>query len=393
MVIGILNLPKIYDLYSFSKEIGLSTTIIYLLSKQTYRYYSSVAIPKKKKGSMRQLNIPSFSMRVVQNWIKKNILDNIPISNSAMAFRKGKNYGIRKNAELHKENEFILKIDFKDFFWSINKEKVFSVFKSVGYNNTISEILTNICTYNGSLPQGGVTSPSISNIVCTKLDSRLEGLSSIRNITYSRYADDLIFSSNDEILLKKAKKVICEIINDEGFNVNNDKVRFISPQTRKSITGLLIVKNNVIVPREIKRKVRAMIHKMIVSTDYSDIDKIRGYIAYISSIESDYFEKIKTYIENMVNKEQYRVFEDIVNIYNKNKIIMKSIDMDLVNIESCIEQDEYGLYEYNVAEEYYAERRKFLKKNYSDKVKELDILYKDIQTESIQVEDINDVFF
>lgn len=382
MVLGILNLPKIYDLNSFSRVIGLSTTIIYLLSKETNRYYNSRFIPKKKKGSVRQLDIPSFSMRIVQNWIKRNILDSIPISNSAMAFRKGKNYGIKKNAELHKENEYILKIDFENFFGNISREKVFYAFKSVGYNNTISDILTNICTYNESLPQGAVTSPSISNIVCKMLDSRLEGLASKRNITYSRYADDLIFSSNDEVLLKKTKKVIFDIIDDEGFNINNDKIRFISPQTRKSITGLLIVENKVIVPKELKRKVRAMIHNMVVSTDYDNIDKIKGYIAYISSIESNYKEKIKVYINNIIEKEQYRVFNDIVNRYNENKIMKECIDMELISFDSCINKDESGIFSHNYAEDYYQERIEFLKKNHSDKVKELAIIYKDIQIDN-----------
>lgn len=382
VVLGILNLPKIYDLYSFSEEIGLSTTIIYLLSKKTDRYYNSIHIPKKKKGRTRQIDIPSFSMRIVQEWIKVKILDSIPISDSAMAFRKGKKYGIKKNAELHKNNQYILKLDFENFFGNINKEKVFYIFKSIGYNNTISDILTNICTYNGSLPQGAITSPSISNIVCKMLDSRLEGLSNKRNITYSRYADDLIFSSNDEALLKKTTKVIFDIINNEGFNINNEKIRFVYPQMRKSITGLLIAENRVLVPKEIKRKVRTMIHNMIVSADYTNIDKVKGYIAYISSIESEYIEKVKEYINKIIEKEEYKVFDDIVTGYNKNKILKSAKDMESVPISSCIQEDESGFYIHNSAEDYYEERIEFLREKYPAKIKKLDIVYKEIQNEN-----------
>ncbi|NFE73839.1 RNA-directed DNA polymerase [Clostridium botulinum] len=382
VVLGILNLPKIYDLYSFSEEIGLSTTIIYLLSKKTDRYYNTIHIPKKKKGRTRQIDIPSFSMRIVQEWIKNKILDSIPISDSAMAFRKGKKYGIKKNAELHKNNQYILKLDFENFFSNINKEKVFYIFKSIGYNNTISDILTNICTYNKSLPQGAITSPSISNIVCKMLDSRLEGLSNKRNITYSRYADDLIFSSNDEVLLKRTTKVIFDIINDEGFYINKEKIRFIYPQMRKSITGLLIAENRVVVPKEMKRKVRAMIHNMIASADYTDIDKVKGYIAYISGIESEYIEKVREYVNKMIEKEQYKVFDDVVTEYNKNKLLKGTEDMELLPIGSCIEEDELGFYSQDFAEDYYEERIEFLQEKYPEKVKKLSITYKEANSEN-----------
>lgn len=378
MVLEVLNLPKIYDIYSFSEKMGLSTTIIYLLSKQTQRYYNSVKIPKKRGGT-RQLDIPSFAMKAVQNWIKVSILDKIPISSAAMAYRKGKKYGIKNNAELHKGNEYILKIDFKDFFGSISREKVFYIFKTVGYNNTISDILTNLCTYQGRVPQGAITSPVISNIVCKRLDTRLKGLASKRNITYSRYADDLIFSSNDEVLLKKTKKAIFEIVNNEGFNINRKKIRFILPDSRKSITGLLIVEKKVIVPKKVKRKVRAMIHNMIIAADYSNMNKIKGYISYISSIEPGYEKKIVKYINNLVEKEQYKVFKDIVSQYNKNKIVNECNNMNLIDIDDCIEEDDQGCFEYNNAENYYIDRMKFLKKRYPEKEEKLNIEYKDIE--------------
>ena len=101
MILEALNLPKIYDLNSFGREIGLSNTILYLLSQKTERFYKQTKIPKKKSGT-RPISIPSISMKIVQKWILINILEKVPISNYAMAFRKGPQYGIKTNAELHK---------------------------------------------------------------------------------------------------------------------------------------------------------------------------------------------------------------------------------------------------------------------------------------------------
>lgn len=331
MTLESLNLPKIYNLESFSTEIGLSTTILYLLSQKQDKFYHQVIIPKTKSGN-RTLSIPSMSMKIVQKWIKVKILDNIPVSNCAMAFRKGTNYGIKMNAELHKYNTYILKLDLKDFFNNIKRENVFYLFREIGYNNYISNILSNICTFNEVLPQGGVTSPSISNLICKRLDRRLENLASKRDITYTRYADDLIFSCNDEVLLIKIKNVILDILKSEGMEINKLKTKFVRPGSRKKITGLHIDKNKVVVPRDTKRRVRAMIHYAITKEDYSKLDEIKGYISFISSIEGNYISKIKSYINKIVNNGQCRLFGPIVESYNKNKIFK---NLELV---SCIEE-------------------------------------------------------
>lgn len=329
-----LHLPKIYDLESFSQSIGLSTTILYLLSKNTEDYYKIGYIPKKKKGT-RMISIPSISLKLVQKWININILNKLLISDCAMAFRKGNKYGIKQNAEIHKYDSYVLRIDLKDFFGSIKRKDVFYLFYNLGYNVLISNILSNICTYYNMplkqakskgvslervLPQGAVTSPTLSNLIFKRVDTRLEGLVSKREITYSRYADDLFFSCNNEVLLKKTQKVIYSILEDEGFKINSDKVKLMGLFTERHITGLTLVDNKVIVPRYIKRKVRAMIHYMIATSDYSNLDKVRGYISFISSIESNYIEKIKKYINSLISKEQYRIFEDIVSFYNANSL-------------------------------------------------------------------------
>lgn len=387
IILEALNLPKIFDIHSFSISIGLSPTILYLLSKQTQRYYTSKEIPKKRGGT-RQLDIPSFSLKLVQKWIKVNILDKISISDCSMGFRAGPGYGIRQNAELHRFDSYILKIDLQDFFHSIHREKVFYLFYSLGYNKLVSNILSNICTYNDVLPQGAVTSPSLSNLICRKMDSRLEGVASKRGIVYTRYADDMIFSCNDEILLRKTQKMIYDIIEDEGLKVNNKKVRFMGPSTRKSITGLLIADSKVIVPRKLKREVRAMIHHVICTSDYSKLDVVKGYISYISSIEKNYPERVKKYINGITNKDQYKVFDDIVEGFNQN-IFLECNEMELMSFSECnIDID--GL-DTTYEELYVGERIDFfLEHNIGSRLSDIGIEYKEPAaaiTTTVNIED------
>lgn len=389
IILEALNLPKIFDIDSFGLSIGLSPTILYLLSKQTQRYYTSKEIPKKRGGT-RQLDIPSFSLKLVQKWIKVNILDKISISDCSMGFRSGSGYGIRQNAELHRFNSYILKIDLQDFFHNIHREKVFYFYYSLGYNKLVSNILSNICTYKNVLPQGAVTSPSLSNLICRKMDSRLEGVSSKRGIVYTRYADDLIFSCNDEILLRKTQNIIYDIINDEGFKVNNKKVKFMGPSTRKSITGLLISDSKVIVPRELKRKVRAMIHYIISTPDYSKLDMVKGYISYISSIEKNYLERIKKYINETIQKEQYKVFNDIVEEFNRNKILGCN-EMKFIPFEAC-HADINGL-NTHYEELYVGERMNFfLEHNIGNQLSEVGIEYEQSTAAITNSVDFDDIF-
>ena len=106
-----------------------------------------------------------------------------------------KNNGLKSNAEYHKKNIFLLEMDIKNFFGTIKEGQVFKLFCNIGYNTKVSTILTSLCTFDGELPQGAVTSPYLANLILYHLDIRLNGLCSRKDIVYTRYADDLSFSS------------------------------------------------------------------------------------------------------------------------------------------------------------------------------------------------------
>jgi len=99
------------------------------------------------------------------------------------------------------------------------------------------------------------------------LDNRLQKYCAKRDINYTRYADDLCFSSNDKELLKKSYSMIIGILNDEKFEVNPNKTHFMTPKTRKQVTGVVIANGELKAPKKLKRKVRSMIHRAIVTGD------------------------------------------------------------------------------------------------------------------------------
>src|SRR5699024_2066569 len=138
---------------------------------------------------------------------------------------------------IHVRSRFILNIDLKDFFPSINFGRVRGVFLAKPYNCTkeVATVLAQICCYNNQLPQGSPASPIVSNMICARLDSHLYKLAKKNHCYYSRYADDITISTNKrdfpkEIarLVRTEKKNICNLgnsllntINNNGFEINN----------------------------------------------------------------------------------------------------------------------------------------------------------------------------
>ncbi len=205
---------------------------------QKTELYRAFRIPKKA-GGWREIEAPEDELKVRQTWIKENILDKVHVSSHAMGFRC--NTSIYDNALPHVNKALVMNVDIKDFFPSIPYKKVFKIFVYLGYTKQVSHLLTKMCTNaKGVLPQGAPTSPVISNIVMLKLDRRLGELAKKMNCAYTRYADDITFSGSEYI--SSAMPLICKIINEEGFKINQKKVRFQYSNQRQEVTGLTVNK-------------------------------------------------------------------------------------------------------------------------------------------------------
>lgn len=333
-----LNIPYVNSFSELAESMSISNRFLYSLINQKDYFYRTKIIPKKS-GAKRELHIPSYSMKAVQRWIYLNILVANNPSQNSMAFRPSIN-GILETAKQHKNNTYILEMDLHDFFNNINKERVYKFFLSIGYNYEVSYLLSELCTYNNCLPQGAVTSPCLSNLICYRFDMRLSGLCNKRGVTYTRYADDLSFSSNDKVQLNKIQNSIVQIIKNEGFSVNNSKTRFLSNFRRKNVLGLNLNDNSIHVPHDYKRIIRSEIFNCIRTGNYSDKRHIIGEIMYVNSIENkegnDYIKYIKKYLINLSSKEWLRSNRFLSNEYNKNKFFE-----DLPDCISLFSSDEY----------------------------------------------------
>lgn len=359
------NIPIFSSISDFSNLIGLSESLLFCLSTKTENYYQTFKIPKRN-GSLRTIQAPSYTLRIVQRWILQNILYMVKPSPQTMAFRPGSDFGCKSNALIHQNTNYGVAIDLSDFFTSIKSHRVFNVFSNMGYSSLASAILTNLTTLNGHLPQGAICSPALSNLVCLRLDSRINGLCEKRRIRYSRYADDLYFSGDDQDRLKKTLPIVYKIITEEEFSINKNKTHFHTPSNRKIITGIIIHKSNKTCTPQlktgqvIKRKIRSELFKAIVSGDYSEKTHILGEIAYVNQIEPGYKEKIRKYILSL--GEKISIFPELVDAYNKSRFFQDLPILSLLEVESLLTSEsdpsyiDYLQYQVN-------ERRAFLSKH------------------------------
>lgn len=252
------GLPPIFDLGHLARLIGVETRSLAAVANNPGGNYRTFSIPKRRGGE-RQISTPSPLLLHCQRWILNNILNAIEPSEHAKGFVKGRS--VIQHAEVHRDGEYLLTVDLKDFFPSIGIRRGISVFLRAGYSPSVSFILANMCFLNNTLPQGAPTSPQLSNIVAKRLDVRLSGLAKTANVAYSRYADDLAFSGSSPV--NGILPLVRQIVLSEGFFINDDKIRHMGPGSSKIITGISVSRGILKLPRSSVRAIKQESHFLI----------------------------------------------------------------------------------------------------------------------------------
>ena len=312
--------PFVFDTSQLSNLMLKDKSKMFKVIRNINDYYRPITL-KKKNGKVRRINAPQYPLTYMQHAILHKILVKIPVSKYATAYKKGAT--LYKNAEPHVGKKYLLKLDITDFFGSITFFQVYSaVFNTCRYPKQIGWLLTTLCCKDDVLPQGAATSPAISNIVMKSFDDNIGRWCLKHGIVYTRYCDDMTFSS-DEPLFHVYKKVEA-MLDEMGFALNTKKTKFVSNGTRQSVTGLT-VNEKVSVPRGYKRELRQQLYYVfkhgfdrvacdqICGEKSEPVDcfyRLMGRIGYVLQIEpdnawfADALEKLQS-IEGFCRKRNY----------------------------------------------------------------------------------------
>ena len=295
-----------------------------------YRYHWIT----KRDGSARLIEIPKQRLKAIQRFLLRHILAHIPPHDAAHGFRKARS--IRSVASPHTGQAIVLKLDLKDFFVCIKRPRITGIFLTAGYPEPVARALSALCTnrvpadvlakaprpsnparslypykqlyHSPHLPQGAPTSPALANLSAWRLDCRLAGLAHAAGATYTRYADDLLFSGGSGLVRSIQRFYIkaCAIALEEGFEVNTRKTRIMKPSRRQHAAGLTLNQRLNISRRQfdqLKATLTNCIRSGPASQNRAAIPNFRahllGRIAHLQSVNPARGEKLKTLFEQI----------------------------------------------------------------------------------------------
>lgn len=230
--------------------------------KKRYKHFT---IPKKS-GGVRDIHAPVKGLKSMLTYLNVVFQAMYEPTEAAMGFVPGRS--ISDNASVHVGKYYVFNTDLKDFFPSIQQPRVWAVLQLKPFllNKELASVIAGLCCMqdangDGVLPQGSPCSPILTNIICRQLDRRLTGLAKRFNLKYTRYADDITFSSDynvfqdDSEFMTEFKRIIA----DQHFIFNDKKTRLQRSNERQEVTGL-VVNEKVNVVREYVRDIRNLLY-------------------------------------------------------------------------------------------------------------------------------------
>lgn len=256
------------------------------ISDKSLRYFLYVKRPEnlythftiaKRSGQSRNIFAPEERLKNIQK--KLTYVLNLIYEPKICTHGFVKKKSIISNAVGHTRKKLLFNFDLKDFFTQIHFGRVRGLFVSPPYNLSVeaATVLAQIACYKGFLPQGAPSSPIITNMICKPLDNQLMRLSKKHKLVYSRYADDITFSTfahefpkgiiNGDIDDLQVGKELKAILGKNTFVVNQNKVFLNSNRNRQEVTGL-IVNKFLNVKRQYVKEIRAILHHCRVDGIY-----------------------------------------------------------------------------------------------------------------------------
>jgi hypothetical protein len=302
------------------------------LRHYTYRWLAG------RSGKRRLLEMPKQRLKAIQRRLLHEILDRIPPHDAVHGYRKG--HSVATYAAGHAGRAILLHFDLRDFFPSIPSSRVNALFRTVGYPPSVARLLTGLCTnaapgdllQSGSgtehsprhwqeqqryrarhLPQGAPTSPALANLCAYRLDCRLAALAGSLGARYTRYADDLAFSGDEELerCARRFQVGVCRIALEEGFEVHTHKTRFMRQGVRQQLAGVVVnVSPNVC--RDDYERLKAILHNCArhgpASQNREGRADFRAYlagrIAYVAMLNPARGQRLRAWFERIRWEQQ-----------------------------------------------------------------------------------------
>jgi len=278
-------------------ETRFPAKLITRVAQTANHLYKTYAIPKKN-GGLRIIDHPAKDLKLLQRWLVQNVLSQLPVHGSAMAYRR--NSGVGENARVHAPFSYMLRVDFENFFPSITADDIRSLLRlnrgtldRIGISSDDFELIVRLACKDGRLTIGAPSSPALSNAVMFTFDNEWYETAHAMDVAYTRYADDIYFSTHrPRLLIALLEQLRGDLARRPSprLRINEAKTVFTSRKRRRLVTGLVLTSDNkVSLGRTTKRRIRTLVFR----SGLGDLSReqtmyLRGYISYARSVDPQF---------------------------------------------------------------------------------------------------------
>lgn len=274
--------------------------------------YKVHLIEKRNGRGSRIISQPTAEIKAIQRLLVQEYISKLPVAEAAKAYRKG--VGIRDHASVHAPNRYLLKLDFRDFFPSIYGADFLKHLKKYSdVSPSDAKILVRLLFWRPTgerklrLSIGAPSSPAISNTILFDFDVAVKNYCGDKGVVYTRYADDLAFSTSQRDVLKEVfgfVSTLCATLRYPRLDLNNDKTVFASKKSRRQLTGLILSNDGrASLGRERKRLIRSMANRYAKGELSSEQrENLRGWIAFAMSVDAPFIDSVKRMLGDVIFK-------------------------------------------------------------------------------------------
>jgi RNA-directed DNA polymerase len=323
--VEVSGLTSVLTLNHLAWQTGASYLYLRSIVQRQIDPYDDILRYRRNGAAMRLISAPNPPLMSVQRWILRNIIQRVNVHSASAAYSPGNSISLC--AKRHLGANWLVKMDLRDFFHSIDERRIYSVFQGLGYNRLISFELARICTRAGlgpilaptsvphytinsyrtwklgALPQGSPTSGALANIVMYTCDEALSEIAAVQGLVYTRYADDITFSHADRFDRRRAEELIrvtSEALRSHGFTLHSRKTKIVPPGSRKIVLGLLVDGNSVRLSKNVRCQIDTHIRGADVfglkehalhrgfSSVFGFVHHIDGLLAFARDVDPEY---------------------------------------------------------------------------------------------------------
>ena len=276
---------------------GFSPEYVLKVAESASHRYKAYPIDKRT-GGKRMIHQPAKELKAIQRCLISRFFERLPVHQAVFSYRK--RFNIAKHAKRHITNNYLLRLDFQDFFPSLKSDDLVLLL-----NNELPklskedvELICKIVCREQVLTIGAPSSPMLSNALLFDFDSFCAKKAQEMNLVYTRYSDDIYFSTNFPNVLREVPPIIrkqLRVMKNPRLKLNKDKTVFTSKKRKRMVTGLVITsKNKISIGRKKKREIKSLYYRRaqgeLKSAKKSYLD---GITSYILSVEPDFIERLR----------------------------------------------------------------------------------------------------